>query len=52
MNLQKWRRLVHDFSVGQSSSVTEGGFRIPLGMSVPVRWDPITALAGSVDMAR
>ena len=33
--------LVHDFAVGQSPSATEGGFRIPLGMSVLVRGNPI-----------
>jgi len=33
--------LVHDFAFGQSPSATEGGFRIPLGMSVLVRGNPI-----------
>ena len=32
--------LVHDFAVGQSPSATEGGFRVPLGMSVLVRGNP------------
>ena len=33
--------LIHDFAVGQSPSATEGGFRLPLGMSVLVRGNPI-----------
>ncbi len=33
--------LAHDFAVGQMPSATEGGFRLPLGMSVLVRGNPI-----------
>jgi hypothetical protein len=31
----------HDFAVGQIPSSTEGGFRLPLGMSVLVRGNPV-----------
>lgn len=33
--------LAHDFAVGARTSDTEGGFRVPLGMSVLVRGNPV-----------
>jgi hypothetical protein len=33
--------LIYDFAFGQSPGATEGGFRIPLGMSVLVHGNPI-----------
>ena len=33
--------LAHDFAVGQVPSTTEGGFRLPMGLSVLVRGNPI-----------
>ena len=33
--------IAHDFSAGQTSSTSEGGFRLPIGTSVLVRGNPI-----------